>query len=593
MTEPAAPSRTSLAALRPLLPYAFKYRGRILAAFAALAVASVATLIVPYAIHLMIDRGFGGADTEAIKPYFLGLFAVVIALALSSGMRFYLVMTLGERVVADLRADLFAHLTKLDLSFFDAERTGELVSRLSTDTTQLKAAFGSSASVALRNLFLVAGAVAMMVVTSPKLSAYALVAIPIIILPLYAAGRSVRGRAKAAQDRLADATAFASESLSGVRVMQAFTAEAASAARYRAASDDAFDAAKAMTRARAIVTVAALFLAFGSVVAVLWFGARDVLAHEMTGGELSQFLLYAVFGASSLGELSQVWSEVSAAAGAAARIAELLGKAPRVASPASPRRLANPPRGELAFDNVAFAYPTRPDLPALKGVTFAVARGEVVAIVGASGAGKSTLFQLAERFYDPQSGAVRFDGADVRTLDLTALRGALALVPQDPFIFAASVAENIAYGRPGASQEAVVEAATRAAAHDFIEALPQGYETQLGERGATLSGGERQRVAIARALLKDAPTLLLDEATSALDSANEAIVQKALEELMKGRTTLVIAHRLATIVKADRIVALQDGVVAEIGTHAELLARGGVYARLAALQFKNGTVDAT
>jgi ATP-binding cassette subfamily B protein len=497
-------------------------------------------------------------------------------------------MTLGERIVADLRADFFEHLTRLDPSFFDAEKTGEIVSRLSADTTQLKATFGASASLALRNVFLFVGGIAMMVVTSPKLSAYVLVAIPVIVLPLYAAGRTVRERSRGAQDKLADASAFATESLSAVRVMQSFLAEDFTAARYRSAAFGAYEAARRMLQSRAIVTVAAMFLIFASVVVVLWLGADDVLSHRMTAGALSQFILLAIFAAGALGQLSEVWNEMSQAAGAAARIADILRVEPRIAAPAAPLALPRPTRGELAFEGVGFVYPGRSVDEALSGVTFSVAPGEVVAIVGPSGAGKSTLFQLALRFYDPQRGRVTFDGVDVARLDPKALREKIAFVPQDAFIFGASVADNIAYGSPHATREAVVAAAKQAAADGFISALPDGYDAEVGERGVTLSGGERQRIAIARAILKDAPVLLLDEATSALDAENETLVQGALEALMKGRTTLVIAHRLATIVGADRILVVEAGAIVEEGTHASLLAKGGLYARLARLQFESG-----
>jgi ATP-binding cassette subfamily B protein len=582
----AKPARVSLGALRPLAPYALRHRGRLFGAFVALAIASAATLAVPFAVRGMIDYGFSRGNSGLIHVYFAAMIGVVAVLALASGTRYYLVMTLGERVVADLRGDLFAHLTRLDPSFFDSEKTGEIVSRLSADTTQLKATFGSSASIALRNLFMFVGATAMMVATSPKLSAYVLVAIPLIILPLYAAGRSVRERSKFAQETLADATAFASESLGAVRVMQAFVAERFTSDRFRVAADGAYEAARRMTKARAFVTVAALFLAFSSVIVVLWLGARDVIDGRMTGGALSQFVLFAVLGASSLGEISQVWSEVSQAAGAAARIGDLLAARPRIVAPANPLPLPSPARGEVAFENVTFAYPTRPDDDVLSGVSFRVRPGEVVAIVGPSGAGKSTLFQLIERFYDPSRGVVTLDGVDISKVDPGALRGELALVPQDAFIFGASVADNIAYGRPGASRAEIVEAARRAAADLFVAALPQGYDTQLGERGVTLSGGERQRLAIARAILKNAPVLLLDEATSALDAENETLVQGALDALMKGRTTLVIAHRLSTIVNADRILVIDAGQIVEEGRHATLLAAGGLYARLAKLQFE-------
>jgi ATP-binding cassette subfamily B protein len=580
--------RASLAALRPLLPYALVYRGRVLGAFFALMLASGATLVVPVAVRRMIDYGFSADQPGLIDAYFGALIAVVAVLALASGLRYYFVMTLGELVVAKLRGDVFAHLTSLDASFYDAEKTGEIVSRLSADTTQLKSAFGSSASIALRNFFMFFGAAAMMVVTSPKLSAYVLIAIPFIILPLYAAGRSVRTRARAAQDTLADATAFATESLSAVRVMQAFVAEAASIARFRAAVWSAYEAARATTTTRAFVTIAAIFLAFASVVVVLWLGAQDVLSHLMTGGALSQFLLFAVLAAGALGELSQVWSEVSAAAGAAGRIAELLAVEPKIASPSKPATLPVPPQGRIVFDRVAFAYPTRPDERVLKGLDLSVAPGEVVALVGPSGAGKSTIFQLAMRFYDPSDGAVSFDGLDIRTVDPAGLRRRIAFVPQEPVIFGTTIAENIAYGAPGADLGAIRAAASRAAADGFIAALPQGYHTTVGERGVTLSGGERQRIAIARAILKDAPVLLLDEATSALDAENETLVQKALESLMAGRTTLVIAHRLATVVHADRILTIEAGRIVEEGTHQTLLAQGGLYARLARLQFEAG-----
>jgi ATP-binding cassette subfamily B protein len=586
-------SRVSLGALKPLAPYAFVHRTQIVLALIALAIASAATLVVPIAVRRMIDFGFSDANAGLIRAYFLAMIGVVAVLALASGARYYLVMTLGERVVADLRADLFSHLTCLDPSFFDGEKTGDIASRLSADTTQLKATFGSSASLALRNLFLFVGAITMMVFTSPKLSAFVLAAIPVIVLPLYAAGRSVRERSRRAQDRLADATAFATESLSAVRVMQSFLAEKFTASRYREAALGAYEAARAMTQARAIVTAAAIFLAFGSVVVVLWLGAQEVIAGAVTGGALSQFVLFAVFGAGALGQLSEVWNEVSQAAGAAGRIGEIMAVKPRIVAPAQPVKLAKPVRGEFAFQNVHFAYPGRHDDSVLRAVSFRVAPGETVAIVGPSGAGKSTLFQLALRFYDPGSGSVMLDGVDISKLDPADLRAEIALVPQDAFIFGATVADNIAYGAPGATREAVVAAAKQAAADDFISAMPQGYDTALGERGVTLSGGERQRIAIARAILKNAPVLLLDEATSALDAESETLVQGALETLMKGRSTLVIAHRLATIINAHRILVIEAGRLVEEGSHASLMAANGLYARLARLQFETGAAALT
>ena len=586
-------SRVSLGALKPLAPYAFAHRTRIVLALIALTIASAATLVVPIAVRRMIDFGFSAANAGLIHAYFFAMIGVVAVLALASGARYYLVMTLGERVVADLRADLFTHLTRLDPSFFDTEKTGDIASRLSADTTQLKATFGSSASLALRNLFLFVGAITMMVVTSPKLSAFVVAAIPVIVLPLYAAGRSVRQRSRRAQDRLAEATAFAAESLSAVRVMHSFLAENFTAGRYREAAFGAYEAARAMSQARALVTAAALFLAFGSVVVVLKFGAQEVIAGRMTGGALSQFVLFAVFGAGALGQLSEVWNEVSQAAGAAGRIGEIMAVKPRIVAPAQPLKLAKPVRGDLSFLNVSFAYPGREDDSVLRDVSFRIAPGEVVAIVGPSGAGKSTLFQLALRFYDPASGKVRLDGVDISRLDPASLRAEIALVPQDAFIFGATVADNIAYGAPGATHEAVVDAARQAAADSFIAALPQGYDTPLGERGVTLSGGERQRIAIARAILKDAPVLLLDEATSALDAESETLVQGALETLMKGRSTLVIAHRLATIVNAHRILVIEAGRLVEEGSHASLMAANGLYARLARLQFETGAAALT
>ncbi|MGH6818392.1 MAG: ABC transporter transmembrane domain-containing protein, partial [Methylovirgula sp.] len=512
--EEAAKRRPSPRALLTLVPYVWRYKLRIAAALLALTVATGATLVVPLAVRFMIDNVFSAQSAGTVNRYFAAMIAVVAVLALASGWRYYLVMTLGERVVADLRAHVFRHLSGLDAAFFDSARTGELVSRLTADTTQLKSAFGASASIALRNFFMFIGAVALMIYTSPKLSALVLVAIPVIVLPLCAAGRSVRKRSRTAQDTLAEATAYAAENLGAVRVMQAFGVEATTNARFSAAVENSYDAARAATGARAFVTGGAIFLAFASVVVVLWLGAQDVLAGRMTGGLLSQFVLYAVLAAGALGELSQVWSEVAAAAGAAGRIGELLAIAPKIVAPASPLPLPRPARGEIAFGHVEFAYPSRPDVSAVHDLSFKVAPGETVAVVGPSGAGKSTIFHLLLRFYDPLRGRILLDGVDIKSVDPVELRRRIAYVPQDPVVFAASLADNVRYGSPQASDAAVRDAARRAAAHDFIEAAAAGYATVIGERGVTLSGGERQRLAIARAVLRSAPILLLDEATS-------------------------------------------------------------------------------
>jgi ATP-binding cassette subfamily B protein len=578
-------SKAGLSALKPLLPYAMAYKGRMVVALLALIVASAATLVVPVAVRRVIDFGFSEHGRALVNAYFGMLLIVVVVLALASSLRYYCVITLGERVVADLRAAVFQRLTVLDPAFFDRSRSGELVSRLTADTTQVKAAFGVSISIALRNGFMFLGAVALMIVTSLKLSAMVLVAIPLIVLPLVISGRAVRARSRAAQDRLADASAFAAEAVGAVRTMQAFGMERATAERFAAAAENAFEAARLSTRMRAYLTGAGIFLVCASVVGVLWYGAHDVFAGNMTAGTLSQFVIYAVLAASSLGQLSEVYGELSQAAGAAERLGEILGTEPAIEAPAHPVALPEPSPGTLAFAGVSFVYPGDDDRRALHDLTFQVSPGERVALVGPSGAGKSTVLQLLLRFYDPQDGQVLVDGVPVSLADPAALRSRMALVPQEPTIFAGSVLENIRYGRPDATEDEVRHAAALASADGFIRAMPHGYDTSIGERGVTLSGGQRQRLAIARAILKDAPILLLDEATSALDAESERKVQGALDRLMENRTTLVIAHRLATIRSAHRILVMEHGRIVEQGTHEALLGRSGLYARLARLQF--------
>lgn len=588
--RPTGERRAGTRTLAVLLPHLFRYKGRALAAVAALVLAALATLAMPLAIRRMIDVGFSSSDAAFVNRTFLALIALAGVLALASSARYYLVMTLGERIVADLRQDVFGHLLKLSAAYFDAARSGEIISRLTADTTQIKSAVGASASIALRNLVLFIGAIIMMVATSPRLSGLILLVIPVIVLPIVGFGRSVRRRSRFAQDRLADASGFAAEAVGGVRTLQAYTLEARSASRFAAMVEEAFAAARSATLSRALLTAFAIFLIFASVVAVLWLGARAVLAGQMSAGTLGQFLLYSVFAAGALGELSQVWGEISQAAGASERIAEILAEKPRIAAPEIPLALPEHARGEVTFDNVSFAY-QEGGPPVLRGVTLQVRRGERVAIVGPSGAGKSTLFALLMRYYDPTGGSVRIDGFDLRRLDPTAVRRRIGLVPQDAAIFALTAEENIRFGDAGASPDMVRDAARAAHADEFLAALPEGYQTVIGERGVTLSGGQRQRLAIARAILKSAPILLLDEATSALDAESETAVQAALETLMRGRTTLVIAHRLATIKSADRIVVMDSGRIVEEGTHQTLVARGGLYARLAELQFEDKAVE--
>ncbi len=583
-----SPAKTG-AKLRPLLalaPYVARYRGRAVLAFVSLTIAAITTLVVPVAVRRMIDFGFTPEGIAMINSYFSVMVAVVAMLAGASASRYYLVMTIGERIVADLRRDVFAHLISLSPAFFDSARSGELVSRLTADTTQIKSAVGASVSIALRNVMLFFGAATMMVITSPRLSGFVLLAIPVIVIPLVAFGRWVRRLSRGAQDTLADATSYASELLGAIRTVQAFTSEQLANARFGRNVEQAYDAARNSTRARAVLTFIIIFIVFSSVVAILWVGSHDVLTGAISPGRLGQFVLYAAFAASGLGQLSEVWGEVSAASGASERLFEILRVKPQITAPAAPIALPVPARGDVGFDKVSFAYPARPDVLAIDGVTLSVKAGEKVAIVGPSGAGKSTLFHLLLRFYDPASGAIALDGVPIKSADPVDVRARIALVPQDFVVFAASARENIRFGRPDASDAEVERAADLAHATEFLRRLPGGFEAQLGERGVTLSGGQRQRIAIARAILRDAPLLLLDEATSALDAESETLVQTALEELMRHRTTLVIAHRLATVLSCDRIMVMDQGKIVEQGTHTALVAAGGLYARLARLQFE-------
>jgi ATP-binding cassette, subfamily B, bacterial len=590
--EPAASAaaperRINLRPLASLLPYIGRYRWRALFALGALVVAALTTLVVPVAIRRMIDFGFTARGVALIDSYFLVMIGVAAVLATASALRYYLVTTLGERVVADLRGDVFAHITSLSSAFFDEARTGEVVSRLTADTTQIKAAAGTSISIALRNFVLFIGATAMMVVTSPWLSAFVLAAIPIIVLPLYAFGRAVRRRSRSAQDTLADASAYAAELIGAVRVLQAFTNERLGIGRFRQAVERAYEAARNSIRSRACLTGIAIFLVATSIIVVLWIGAQQVLAGQITPGRLGQFILYAVLAGSALGSLSEIGGEVAQASGAAERLFEILAIWPAIAAPPHPLKLPSPARGEIEFADVHFSYPTRPNVSALNGISFAVRPGEKLAIVGPSGAGKSTIFHLLLRYYDPVTGLITFDGVELPRLDPADLRTRIALVPQDSVMFATTIGENIRFGRPDASEAEVARAAELAYAAPFIGALPARMHTPVGERGVTLSGGQRQRIAIARAILRDAPLLLLDEATSSLDAESETLIAAALTQLMQARTTIVIAHRLATVLSCDRILVLDQGRIVEEGTHRALVAVSGLYARLAKLQFQD------
>ena len=585
-TAPGIPEKSRrLGALRNLWPYIRPHRALAAGWLAFLALSSGSTLVFPMAVRQMIDHGFAASNSGAINRTFGLLFLVAAVLAVATAGRFFCISLLGERALAALRKNLYDGVIRLDVGFFERTRVGELTSRLSADTEVVQALIGSGISVALRSMVTLLGAAVMMTVTIPRLAGLTALVIPGVLLPILVFGRRVQKLSRFSQDRLADASAIANETLNAATAVKAYHREDIESRRYGHAVDRALDTARKRIGVRALLTMAVIVLVFGAIILVLWAGARQVLAGELTAGVLSQFVLYAVFASGSVAGLAEVWGDVQRAAGAMERIGELLAEKPGIADPAQAVALPSPVRASLRFDNVTFHYPTRSDVPALKDFSLEVKPGETVALVGPSGAGKSTVLGLLLRFYDPQTGSIRLDGVDLRALTLADLRGAIALVPQETVIFGGSAADNIRFGRENANDADVRQAARLAEADGFLSALPDGYDAAMGERGVRLSGGQRQRMAIARAILRDAPLLLLDEATSALDAQSEAAIQQALERLEQGRTTLVIAHRLATVKRADRIVVMDGGRIVAQGTHESLLREGGLYAELARLQF--------
>ena len=585
------PKGKDLNPLRGLLPFVMRYRGMVLAALTALLASTSVMLFVPLSIRTLIDQGFSPENAAAIDQYFVGMLLLALLMGVTSSLRFFLVSWIGERVVTDLRAAVFSHIVGQSPAFFEKNHTGEIQSRLTTDTTLIKTVVGSTVSIALRNAFTLVGAVSMLIYTSPRLSALVLIAIPIISLPLLIFGRMVRRLSRKSQDTLADTNVFAGEALSFIQTVQAFTHEDIDRGRYRNVVEVAFSAARQRLMARAGLTALVIFLVFAFIVGILWAGAQGVLEGTMSSGQLSQFVLYALFSAMSMAALTEVWGEIQLAAGAAERLFELLAIEPEIQVVSNPESLPEPARGRVQFDAVDFSYPARPEITALGAFSFVAEPGETVAIVGPSGAGKSTVFRLLLRFYDPRSGTVSVDGVDLRAANPINVRERMAIVPQETAIFTESLRDNIRYGRPDASDAEVEDAARIALVDEFVRELPRGYDTLLGENGMTLSGGQRQRVAIARAVLKDAPILLLDEATSSLDSQSERLVQQALDRLKSGRTTIVIAHRLATVRGADRILVVDGGRIVASGPHAELVRQGGLYADLARMQI-DGDIEA-
>ncbi|MBV8535594.1 MAG: ATP-binding cassette domain-containing protein [Alphaproteobacteria bacterium] len=585
MATPASPTRRDYRALRRLLGFVRPYRLQVSAALVALVIAASTVLVFGAGLRWLIDRGFAAGDPALLDQALIGLLAVIAVLAASTYGRSYLVSWLGERVTADIRRAVFDNLVRLSPGFYETTRTGEVLSRLSTDTTVVQTIVSSSASQALRNILLFVGGTVMMAVTSPKLTGLVFVVVPLVVSPIIIFGRRVRGLSRESQDRLGDAGADIDETLNAIRTVQAFNREAADAERVGRRIEAAFEAAISRSRTRSLLAAVVILLVFSAVGAILWIGGHDAIAGRISAGELSAFVFYAVVVAGSVGIISEFTADVQRAAGAAERLFELLDAAPAIAAPADPVTLPVPARGAIAFERVSFRYPSRPEQLALADFDLAIAPGERIAFVGPSGAGKTTVFNLLLRFYDPEGGVVRLDGVELQRADPAEIRARIGIVAQDATIFAADVIDNIRYGRPGATDAEVRRAADAAAATEFIERLPQGYRTYLGERGVRLSGGQRQRIAIARALLRDPAVLLLDEATSALDAESERLVQQALDRVMDGRTVLIIAHRLATVLKAQRIAVLDHGRLVALGDHAALLRQGGLYARLAALQF--------
>ena len=584
-TSDRATSRR-VGALRGLTPFLRPYRGLSILATLALTVTAAVSLVLPLAVRRVVD-GFN-QDVALLDQYFGAALGIAALLAIGTGLRYYFVTRLGERVVADIRRAVFDRVMAMSPAFYERVLTGEVLSRITTDTTLILSLIGSSISVALRNVLMLFGGLGLLFWTSAKLTGLVLLLVPTVVVPIVVLGRRLRALSRENQDMIAASSHAAGEALAAVQTVQAFTHEDLTRAQFAGVTERAFTSAGQRIRVRAWMTVIVIFLVFTGIVGVLWIGARDVRAGAMSPGELVQFVIYAVMVAGAVGALSEIWGEVQRAAGATERLVELLNAEDTVKDPAQPRALPRPVRGLIQIDDLSFRYPARPEVSALNGVSLTVQPGETVALVGPSGAGKTTILQLLLRFYDPNAGTVRLDGVDLRDLTRADFRRAIALVPQSPVIFAASARDNIRFGRPDATDAEVEAAARAAAAHEFITALPEGYDSYLGERGVMLSGGQRQRIAIARAILRDAPVLLLDEATSALDAQSERAVQAAVERLSANRTTLVVAHRLATVKRADRIVVFDQGRIVASGSHDALVAEGGLYARLARLQFTEG-----